>query len=65
MIVDDAELTPWGEIMLAHNTDCEFCGRSMMSRYGGIVATNECDSCRDEFKRLNDAGKLELVGEDG
>jgi hypothetical protein len=65
MIVNDAELTPYDEMIVGHNDDCEFCGRSMMARFGGIVGTNECPSCSDDFHRLNDAGKLEIVeGED-
>lgn len=61
MIVDDAELSPWGKVQVGDlgNEVCEFCDCSMMSRFGGIIGTNECDSCRDEFKRLNEAGKLE------
>lgn len=58
MIVDDAPLTPLGELTLDVNTDCEFCGGSMISRFGGVVATNECPSCSDDFKTLNRTGKL-------
>lgn len=39
--------------------ECEFCGRSIIARFGGDV-TNECDSCADEFELLNRAGKLEV-----
>lgn len=41
--------------------ECEFCGRSIISRFGGVMS-NECDACADEFDLLNRAGKLE-VGE--
>jgi ribosomal protein L37AE/L43A len=44
-----------------HESDdeCEFCGRSMVARFGGIPPY-ECDSCSADFKLLNAAGKLEL-----
>lgn len=41
--------------------ECEFCGRSTISRFGGTIS-NECDSCADEFDLLTRSGKLE-VGE--
>lgn len=58
MITTDAELTNYGNLMLDENVDCEFCGRSMISRFGGLIGTHECDSCRDEFKLLLRADKL-------
>lgn len=59
MIVDDAELTPYGELMLGDgNEECEFCGRSMISRFGGLLGRDECPSCEAEFALLNRAGKL-------
>lgn len=62
VIVQDAELTPYGELFLGNqNDECEFCGRSMISRFGGIVSDNECPSCRADFQRLNAAGKLEVA----
>jgi ribosomal protein L37AE/L43A len=48
----------FGEV-LRDDDECEFCGRSMVARFGGIPPY-ECDSCSDEFKLLNRAGKLEL-----
>lgn len=41
------------------NYECEFCGRSLEARFGGIPPS-ECDSCQADFGRLNDAGKLEI-----
>jgi hypothetical protein len=61
VIVNDAELTPYGEVMLDPMVDCDFCGRSMISRFGGLIGANECDSCINDFNRLNQAGKLELI----
>lgn len=60
MIVPDADLTPFGEAALELNVDCEFCGRSMVARFGGLLGTNECPSCAHDFARLNAAGKLVL-----
>lgn len=47
---------PFGE--LNFQEECEFCGRSIIGRFGGSVGM-ECDSCNDEFSLLNRAGKLE------
>lgn len=59
MIEGDAELTNYGEMMLDFQPECEFCGRSIVVRFGGLWGSNECSSCKDDFRRLNDAGKLE------
>lgn len=42
------------------NWECEFCGRSLEGRFGGVPNV-ECDSCRAEFALLNRAGKLEII----
>ena len=41
---------------------CEFCDRSIVTRFGGIPS-NECDSCAADFKRYCDAhgGMIEVV----
>lgn len=31
---------------------CEFCGRSMMTRFGGGQVSQECESCRDTWARV-------------
>lgn len=45
------------------NWECEFCGRSIESRFGG-VPTNECDSCSDEFSLLYAANKIVVMSEE-
>lgn len=60
MFAEEAELTPYGRLMLHENPECEFCERSMVARFGGVVDTHECPSCRDDFHKLNAAGKVTL-----
>lgn len=50
---------------LDHNDECEFCGRSIIARFGGIP-TNECDSCRADFDRVmkSSDGLIEFVSDD-
>lgn len=63
MISEDAELTPYGERMLDVNQEvCQFCERSMISRFGGLVGTHECESCSADFRRYYEAhdGMIEV-----
>ena len=59
-----AEETPYEGVWGPFDSDpkCEWCDRSLIGRFGG-QPSSECDSCRDDFNRLNAAGKLELVDE--
>lgn len=51
-----------GFFSIDQNPVCEFCDRSVVTRWGG-EADRECDSCRDDFKRMLDAngGFVEIV----
>jgi hypothetical protein len=59
MIVDGNPFEGAFGHVIDRNFECEFCGRSLEERFGGVPPV-ECDSCAAEFKLLNDAGKLEL-----
>lgn len=41
---------------------CEECGRSIVTRMGEEITPHVCDSCEDEYKLLQRAGKLVLDG---
>ena len=38
---------------------CEGCGRSIVTRFGGVVPPAECPACENEFRLLARAGKIE------
>ena len=65
MFAPEGELTPYGKMLLDQNPECEFCGRSIVARFGGIPS-DECESCRADYQRVLEqhGGCIELVGDD-
>lgn len=61
MFSEECELTPYGEMLFQSDPQCEFCGCSVIGRFGGITNV-ECDSCKDTFHRYSDAhgGMIEI-----
>lgn len=52
MISEDADLSAINQVLDPNTDICEVCQRSMISRFGGVVGSYECESCRADFRRL-------------
>lgn len=54
----EARATDWFGHPLDNDPRCEGCNRSLMTRFGGLIADAECPSCLNEFYLLARAGKI-------